>query len=143
MEIIKAIHHRESIAAILDTEKLPSGDLPSTLENFVVALQNGEVIGVAGLEIYTDYGLLRSLAVKPIFRDKGVAGKLLLQIEDLASSKGLKAIYLMTETAPGYFNNKGYIKVTRTEVPLAIQASSEFSHVCPQSAIVMKKILTA
>jgi amino-acid N-acetyltransferase len=139
MEINEAINCRENIVALLTAEKLPVEDLPATLENFLIAKQNDEVIGVAGLEIYGDYGLLRSLAVSPAFRGQGVAGTLLRQIETLANSKGLKAICLLTETVPGYFDRKGYSRISRSDVPAEVQRSSEFSHVCPQSAIVMMK----
>ncbi|HEY4195660.1 MAG TPA: arsenic resistance N-acetyltransferase ArsN2 [Mucilaginibacter sp.] len=141
MEITEAINYRDSVVALIAAERLPTEDLQATLENFRIAIQNDEVIGVAGLEIYGDYGLLRSLAVQPAHRDKGIASKLLKQIEALAGSKGLKAICLLTETAAAYFNKKGYSTITRGDVPTGVQGSSEFSHVCPQSAIVMIKNL--
>jgi amino-acid N-acetyltransferase len=143
MQITQGTNYRESIVAMLEAEKLPVSDLPATLENFLVALQNDEVIGVAGLEIYGDDGLLRSLAVSPARRGHGIAGKLLDEIETLAHSKGLHEIYLLTETAPDYFTRKDYKKITRGDAPAEVQQSSEFSHVCPQSAIVMKKIIVA
>jgi amino-acid N-acetyltransferase len=142
MEITGAINYRESIVALLVAEKLPADDLPANLENFMVAIQNDELIGVVGLELHGRYSLLRSLAVHPDWRGKGVAGKLLREAEILAGSKGSKAIYLLTETAPDYFERKNYIKITRNDVPSEVQQSSEFSHVCPQSAIVMMKTLT-
>ncbi|MDB5151737.1 MAG: family N-acetyltransferase [Mucilaginibacter sp.] len=142
MEISEAINFRESIVALLTAEKLPVDDLPANLENFLVVRKNDELIGVIGLEVYGDYSLLRSLAVQPDSRSKGIAGKLLREIEILAHLKGSKAIYLLTETAPDYFNHKNYIKITRNDVPAEVQQSSEFSHVCPQSAIVMMKTLT-
>jgi amino-acid N-acetyltransferase len=111
------------------------------LDNFVVAIEGAAIIGVAGLEIYGSYGLLRSVAVNADHRGKGVAGKLLERIEVLAASEALKEIYLLTETAPDYFGGKGYGKITRAGVPIEVQQSSEFSHVCPQSAIVMKKTI--
>ncbi|HTD99198.1 MAG TPA: arsenic resistance N-acetyltransferase ArsN2 [Mucilaginibacter sp.] len=142
MQIIEAINYKAGIVSLLIDEKLPVSDLPESLENFLVALQGNDVIGVAGLEIYGDYGLLRSLAVNPVFRSQGIAGKLLSEIEALAISKGLGTMYLLTETAPDYFDRKGYIKTTREDVPVEVRQSSEFSYVCPQSAIVMKKTLT-
>jgi amino-acid N-acetyltransferase len=141
MEIKTAINHRESIEDLLTGEHLPVTDLPATLENFIVALQNNEVVGIAGLEIYEEYGLLRSVAVKPGYRRQGLAAKLILQIEALALSKRLRSVYLLTETATGYFELKGYMQIIRTEVPIELQRSSEFTHSCPQSAIVMKKVL--
>jgi len=139
MIINQAKNCREDIITLLSSEKLPAGDLPATLENFLMAVQDDELIGVIGLEIYGNYSLLRSLVVKPAFRNQNIAGKLIAQIETLAVSKGLKAIFLLTETATDYFARKGYEKISRNDVPEEVQQSSEFSHVCPQSAIVMKK----
>jgi amino-acid N-acetyltransferase len=142
MEIKGANNYRETIVAMLNAEKLPVNDLPSTLDNFLVALQKDKVIGVAGVEVYGDHGLLRSLVVHPAYQGKGIAGQLVSSIESLALSKGLGNIYLLTETAPDYFARKNYDRITRAEVPAEVQASSEFSFVCPQSAIVMKKTLS-
>jgi amino-acid N-acetyltransferase len=142
MEIIEAINYRKSIIAMLIAEKLPVNDLSPGLENFFVALHDGKVTGVTGLEIYGDYGLLRSLVVLPGFRDQGVGDNLVRQIENLAVSKSLNAIYLLTQTAPEYFRRKGYTQITRADVPPEVQQSSEFSYACPQSAIVMMKTLT-
>lgn len=142
MLITKAENYRGNVIQVLTAVKLPVEDLPSSLENFYVVVDNSnEVIGVAGLEIYGDYGLLRSLAILPGYRDQGIAGQLLERVESLATLNNLKAICLLTETAPEYFGRKGYAKITRADVPEAVQASSEFSHVCPVSAIVMKKEL--
>jgi amino-acid N-acetyltransferase len=139
MKIEQADKYRESIIALLTAEKLPTADLPDPMENFAVSKKGDDVTGIIGLEIYGDYALLRSLAVDNNFRNQGIADKLLQHIEELAAAKSLKAIYLLTETAPEYFTRKGYHKITRDDVPAEVQQSSEFSHVCPQSAIVMRK----
>ena len=141
MEITEAINYREDIIALLSSEKLPTSDLPVSLNNFLVMIDNDEMIGVIGLETYGNYGLLRSLAVHPGSRNRNIAGKLVEQIEKLAKTEGLKAIFLLTETAPGYFSRKGYQVIARSEIHAEIQQSSEFSHICPQSAIAMKKDL--
>jgi amino-acid N-acetyltransferase len=141
MQIIAATNHRQQVERLLSAEKLPVDDLPPALDNFIVVIQDDEIIAVAGLEIYGSYGLLRSVVVRSDQRGKGFAGQLLKDIEDLARNKGLTEIYLLTETAPDYFKKKGYIQVTRTGVPFEVQQSSEFSHVCPQSATAMKESL--
>jgi amino-acid N-acetyltransferase len=141
MKIIEATNYKESAIDLLKTEKLVVSDLTADFENFIVALQNEKVIGVAGLEIYDNYGFLRSVAVNPDSRNKGIAGELIKQIEMQAVTAGLKEIYLLTETAPEYFKRKGYVQITRADVPAEVQQSSEFSYACPQSAIVMKKTL--
>lgn len=141
MNITEAKDHRDGIVNLLTTEKLPVEDLPTALNNFFVAKKGDELIGVIGLEVYGNYSLLRSLAVRPEFRGLGLAGRLVDKIEALARSKGLNAIYLLTETATDYFERKNYKKIARDEVPTALQQSSEFGHVCPESAIVMMKAL--
>jgi amino-acid N-acetyltransferase len=130
---------RENIISILSAEKLPVDDLPEKLDNFLVAVENGTIMGVVGLEIYGDYGLLRSLAVPSEYRNRGIAGQLMDQLETLAGQKGVRDLFLLTETAPEYFIRKGFQTITRDEVPEEVKLSTEFSHVCPVSAIVMKK----
>nr|WP_067054258.1 arsenic resistance N-acetyltransferase ArsN2 [Mucilaginibacter sp. L294] len=139
MIIDQAQPYRTQIVELLATEKLPVTDLPETLDNFIVAIQNGRVIGVGGVEVYGNYGLLRSLAVHSEHRGAGIAGKLLSRLDSISKQKGLSELYLLTETAPAYFKHKNYNPITREEVPVEVQQSSEFSHVCPMSAIVMKK----
>ena len=141
MTISNATNYKAKVIALLSTEKLPTDDLAEQLDNFLVALENDELIGVAGMEVFGQSALLRSVAVRPAYRNKNIAGKLVQGIENLAYEKNIKAIYLLTETASGYFFKMNYLQIIRSEVPADVQGSSEFSFVCPQSAIVMKKIL--
>ncbi|MFL5747170.1 MAG: arsenic resistance N-acetyltransferase ArsN2 [Niastella sp.] len=130
---------RQAIITLLQSEKLPVEDLPASMENFFVALNADKVIGAIGLEQYDNCGLLRSMVVDKEYRNKNTASQLLQELETYAIALSIDCMYLLTETAPGYFGKKGYQKIAREEAPRAIHASSEFSHVCPVSAIVMKK----
>jgi len=141
MIIEQAQPYRQEIIRLLESQKLPVNDLPDNLDDFLVATQNQKVVGVAGLEVYGSFGLLRSLAVHPEFRNAGIAQQLLQRIAEISNSKGLMALYLLTETASAYFDRKGFLRISRDEVPPVVQQSSEFSHVCPVSAIAMKKTL--
>jgi amino-acid N-acetyltransferase len=141
MNIEQAQFYRQQAIALLIEEKLPVDDLPANLENFFVVRLNNEVIATAGFEVYGNYGLLRSVVVQRSFRGIGIAADLLQHIETVAADKSLQKIYLLTETAPGYFGKRGYRHVTRAEVPADIKSSSEFSHVCPASAMVFLKTI--
>ncbi|MBD1395034.1 arsenic resistance N-acetyltransferase ArsN2 [Mucilaginibacter glaciei] len=141
MIIDQAQPYKEKVIELLAAEKLPVADLPEKLDNFIVAIQDGIVVGVGGVEVYGNNGLLRSLAVHREYRGAGIAGKLLARLDNMSKKNSLTALYLLTETAPAYFERKKYSKITREEVPVEVQQSSEFSHVCPVSAIVMKKEL--
>jgi len=130
---------RAEIIALLLSQQLPVEDLPLQLHDFFVAQEDGKVIGLIGMEHYGDYGLLRSMVVHPDFRNKQIAADLVQTLEQRAKAAGIKALYLLTETAAGYFSKKGFSTVQREAVPDAIKISSEFSHVCPVSATVMAK----
>jgi amino-acid N-acetyltransferase len=134
-------NHRALVIALLQAEKLPVDDLPASLDNFFIAMNGHNIVGAIGLEQYGNYALLRSMVVSREYRNKSIASSLVDKLEYYAKTLGISAMYLLTETAPGYFEKKGYQQINREEVPTALQASSEFSHVCPVSAIVMKKEL--
>jgi amino-acid N-acetyltransferase len=130
---------RAEITALLQSQQLPVEDLPVQLHDFFVAHEDGNVIGLIGMEKYNEYGLLRSMVVHPDFRNLHIAAELVNTLEQRATASGIKALYLLTETAAGYFSKKGFSVVQREDVPDAVKVSSEFSHVCPVSATVMVK----
>jgi amino-acid N-acetyltransferase len=130
---------REAIIQLLESARLPVADLPSDLSHFLVAISRNKVVGVIGLEIYGNCGLLRSLVIDHEYRNQHIAEKLIMHLEQHSKQLQLSTIYLLTETAPIYFSKKGFQTIQRDEVPSELQQSSEFSHVCPASAIVMKK----
>jgi amino-acid N-acetyltransferase len=130
---------RDAIISLLQSEGLPVNDLPPELPNFLMATGNGCVVGGIGLEIYERNGLLRSLVVKHEYRNMKIAADLINELEKLAKNAGLNAVYLLTETAQDYFSKKGYEVVNRSDAPESLKQSSEFSHVCPSTAVLMRK----
>ena len=134
---------RGEIIDLLQSQQLPVADLPLILTDFFVAKDAGKIVGVVGMERYGALGLLRSMAVHPDYRNQHIAASLVEELEKRAQSVGIQTIYLLTETASGYFSRKGFITAERDQVPDAVRSSSEFSHVCPVSAMVMVKDLLA
>lgn len=133
--------HCEAIIALLQSEKLPIEDLSQDISGFLTATDNGLVIGAVGLQIFGAHGLLRSLVVKPEYRRLKIAAELVSQLEIVARQHSLTHLYLLTETAQGYFAEKGYHLIDREQVPNTIQQSTQFNNVCPVSAAVMVKKL--
>lgn len=133
--------NRAAIIDLLLSLSLPVQDLPASLDAFVIAEQDGAIVGVAGLETYGQFGLLRSVAVHPDQRNKQIARKLITAIEDKAKALNLAQVILLTETAKPYFEKAGYAVLQREDVPAPVKQSSEFSHVCPVSAAVMQKTI--
>jgi amino-acid N-acetyltransferase len=133
------LKYREALISLLQSEGLPVEDLPKDLSNFYMATDNGFIVGAIGLEIYDRSGLLRSLVVKPEYRKMKIATSMVDELQKQARILGLKEIYLLTETATNYFSKIGFEETSRDEAPVALKQSTEFSHVCPSTAIFMKK----
>lgn len=131
----------ESILKLLKTSKLPTNDLSEGHRMFFVALSGNEVAGCAAVEPHENSGLLRSLAIKPEFRENGAGGKLLQEAEKWANENGIKTLYLLTTTAAGFFEKSGWETIERASAPSEIAGTTEFASVCPTTATCMKKEL--
>jgi amino-acid N-acetyltransferase len=107
-------------------------------DGYAVAESNGTVIGVEGIEVYGDDGLLRSAAVVANWRGKGVGDALTRDRIEWARRRGLRSLYLLTTTAGDYFPRFGFERVDRDTAPDAVRRSREFSEACPSSALFMK-----
>ncbi len=115
------------IKTLLRESGLPHEDIKTArLKHFLVVRDGERIAGVVGIELYGSAALLRSLAVSPGYRRFGFASRLLAGIEEYARKKHVEAIYLLTMTAAGFFEKKGYRKADRKNVPEAIRATTEF-----------------
>jgi arsenate reductase len=128
-----------AIIRLLQENDLPTEDVDPGRQLFWVIKDAGALAGEIGLESWGEYGLLRSMATRTSSRNKGIATQLVNGLFDYAQKAKLKEIYLLTETAAAYFERRGFQKISREVVPEAVKQSKEFSHLCPSTAIVMKK----
>lgn len=131
------------IQSLLRANDLPVEDISKTLiKGFVVAEgANGSVIGIGGLEQLGSSVLLRSLAVAPGARGKGIARALVARLEDNARSCGRLNVWLMTTTAERFFEGAGYERVNREDVPGEVRSCRQFAALCPSTASCMRKRL--
>ena len=132
------------LAAILDllaSHRLPQAEVERHLDTALVVREGGRVAGCAVLEPYDTVGLLRSVAVAQSQRGLGVGIRLTEAAVSLARARGIKALYLLTETAAGFFPRFGFRPVSRDEVAPAVRQSIEFTRACPASALAMVKDL--
>lgn len=139
---------RPAVIDLLHAEGLSSEGIDPSLAGFVVAEEGegegkGRVIGVAGLERYDRFGLLRSVAVWAEARGRGLGARLTEAVLEEATSRGLVGVYALTTTAVDYFPRLGFEVVARTEVPAPVQGSAEFSTLCPASAVALRRELRA
>ena len=125
----------DAIVALLGAAELPVEDLDAArLDAFVVATEGEVCVGVVGLEIHESDALLRSLAVEPRHRSRGLGARLVDAIETEARAREATALYLLTTTATTFFERMGYTAHDRAAVPSSIAVTTEFSSLCPDTA---------
>lgn len=130
-----------AVRALLVAQSLPSEDVGASNEanRFHLAEQDGQIVGCAGLEMYGTDALLRSVAVAPSMRDSGLGRALVGIAERDAAAIGVQRLFLLTTTAADYFRRLGYQRCDRSAAPSLVQASAQFSGLCPASAVCMSK----
>lgn len=131
------------VEALLGASNLPLDGVADALDDFELAEADGQLAGVAGLEIVGDDALLRSVAVAPEWRGRGVGRALTERLIATAGLRRLRALYLLTTTAADYFPGFGFETITRDEVPASLRETAEFRDACPASATVMRREVRA
>jgi amino-acid N-acetyltransferase len=129
------------VESLLTSLKLPTSGVADWIDRFWLAESEGKVVGIAGLEVYGDGALLRSVAVDPGWRNQRIARRLTERALDAARQAGNNSVFLLTTTADRYFPGLGFERIGRELVPPGVQQSVEFRGACPDSAVIMRRIL--
>ena len=141
---IHPAHHADlpAVRALLEAERLPASDLDRrALERFLIWRDAADVNGIVGLELHGEIALLRSLVVARHARGGGAGGVLTEAAENLAAASGANTVYLLTTSAERFFLARGYRRIDRVDAPRSIQGTTQFSALCPSSAVLMMKQL--
>ena len=129
---------RQEAITLLKQHGLPVSDIDD--DKLLYLLMDGEkIIGTAGLEIFEDCALLRSVSVIKEEQGKGYGKVINEQIEKYVKESGINCLYLLTATAKDFFDKQGYCVIKREESPEALKQTAAFTSLCPASAMVMKK----
>ena len=131
----------DGLALALSEARLPSEDLLGVEKRFFSAVADDVICGYCGIEVYGDDALLRSAVIFRHARRRGLGRAMVTQLIATSERLGVRRIWLLTETAAGFFAKLGFIPVDRAQAPPAIAATTEFASVCPDRAAFMLRPL--
>ncbi len=94
----------------------------------------GRLVAVVALEHHGAHGLLRSLAVAPHARGRGLAFALVAHALREARALGLTDVAGLTTTIPDLLPRWGFREVAQTDLPAPLRASAELQGACPAAA---------
>jgi amino-acid N-acetyltransferase len=131
---------RQKAIALLQEHDLPVSDIDE--DKLLYLLVDGKnVIGTAGLEIFDDCALLRSVSVIKREQGKGNGKFINEEIEKYTMESGITCLYLLTTTAKTFFENLGYCEIKRDNAPESVKRTAEFKTLCSSTAVLMRKRL--
>ena len=131
----------EPVEALLTAANLPLDGAREALALGVVGREGGQVVAAAAIERYGAAGLLRSVVVDPAARGTGLGHGIVAAAEALARAEGIGDLYLLTETAVDWFPRLGYEAVDRPTAAAVVGESIEFTTVCRDTGVPMRKHL--
>jgi amino-acid N-acetyltransferase len=129
----------DGIKRLLIGSLLPSRDVGGAHQRFVVARENGRLIGCAGLQVAGEAGLVRSMTVHWTRRNAGLGSRLHERLLFEAVLAGVRTLFVVTTTAEDFFTGHGFRKVLADAVPDELQASEEFTVFVPGGSTVMSR----
>jgi amino-acid N-acetyltransferase len=130
-----------AVEALPAASGLPLAGAADALALGVAARDQERVVAAAAVERFGDAGLLRSVVVAPDHRGTGLGGEIARAAEELARRDGARELYLLTETAMDWFPRLGCEGVDRDVAAAAVGASIEFTTVCRDTGVPMRRAL--
>jgi len=131
------------VLALLESAGLMTAGVPGHLGGFLVAAQEGRIIGTAGLELYDEVALLRSVAVAQQFRRRGLGSRLVAEALRLAGRREVRDVTLLTTSAAPFFRRLGFRELDRAALDPRLAASEELGDECCATAVAMTLRLPA
>jgi amino-acid N-acetyltransferase len=93
-------------------------EMAENIRDFQIALEDGRLVACGALHFYTaTSGEVRSLAVEPGLKTRGIGRRLMETLEAEARANDLQSLFAFTYVA-GFFRKLGYEEVDRGELPL-------------------------
>ena len=133
----------KEVEELLLKVKLPIEGVKDNFSNFLIAQKENMIIGVSGIEIYEEVGLLRSVAIKPSSQKQGIGQLMVSKIEEFAVKTGIRKLYLLTDTAEQFFLKLNYQKIPRDRTDSRIKKSIEFTTICTSATVMVKELLAS
>ena len=131
----------DRIESMLREAGLPIAGVRPIIEDFLV-IRDGEkdrIVAAGVIEWHAGDGLIRSVVVDPERQGQGLGQALVSAL--MASTPA--DLYLLTESATGFFRGLGFESIERDAAPAALRQSEEFRCLCGESAAFMRRSVVA
>ena len=138
---------RGELEALLTAAKLPLDGLDDAFPGgFAIARREGAVIGAAGVEVWGEHGLLRSVVVADAQRKQHIGEALVADrlawanarvADAVVATRPMASVSLLTGDADRFFARLGFARIARDQLPAALAKSSQLQISACSTAVAM------
>jgi MarR family transcriptional regulator, 2-MHQ and catechol-resistance regulon repressor len=133
---------RDAVRRLLTGVGLPDTGLDRFPAGWIVVHDSeGEVSCTACIEHHDSDAVLRSVAVRPELRGRGVGRRVVESALANAAAAGAERVHLLTTDAAAFFASLGFSPIERIAVPEAVRCSESFAQERCASARAMVKVM--
>lgn len=108
---------------LIVSEGMPAMEVEEWLSHFWVLDEGGKLVGCAGIELYGEAAVLRSVMVDPSLRGTGEGQRMITRALDDAREGGARRCYLFTMTAVDLFPRWGFERCRLDDFEPAVRES--------------------
>ncbi|MBB3934634.1 MULTISPECIES: GNAT family N-acetyltransferase [Aureimonas] len=138
--VTTAVDDSAGLVGLLSTAGLPTEDVTEPGRVFLrYATEDGEFVGIGGFEPLGSAVLLRSIAVVPEHRGRGVGGAITADLMERGRVQGAADAFAFTTGERTFLAALGFQRVERTKAPAAVLATRQATGLCAASAVLWWK----
>lgn len=126
------------IRALLRACDLRDEDVGEAGQVFLIARRGLELTGCIGVEVHGQDALLRSFAVSPACRGRGVGAALHDLAVKEARALGVRRLFLLTSTVRERAARSGFKDFPREDLPASIRDGAQVRLLCTATAACMQ-----
>jgi amino-acid N-acetyltransferase len=126
------------IRALLRACDLRDEDVGEAGHLFLIARSGPELTGCIGVEVHGQDALLRSFAVSPACRGRGLGAALHDRAVEEARTLGVRRLFLLTSTVRERAARSGFEDFPREDLPASIREGPQVRSLCPATATCMQ-----
>lgn len=141
MYAIRQAKHQDidKLTHLLDSANLHTEGIAKHVSHFFVVeqIEAEKLVGSIGMEVYENYGLLRSFVIERPVGDLKLSLALLNTMLAYAASLSLRKVYLVTQQGSPFLSELGFTETSLSSLPEAIVNCTYFHRVHPQGKIMV------
>ena len=135
---LKPIENKSAIVSkLLHQNNLSTEGITEKDVQFFAMYEEEIALGIGAFTVCGVFAMLRSVCIDHRYQKRGLGNVLCNQLFIKAKELGLENIYLLTDTAEGFFKKQNFNRIKREELPIVLENNILVQSACSMNSVVM------